>query len=69
MIPDEIITFLLEFFSLRAASPGADFILGSPLNVFITDPENPTVGDLLIGRVGSDTFIGVDPTYCDFSSV
>lgn len=61
MIPDEILEFLLEFFSLRAASPGTDFIIGSPLNVFITDPENPTVGDFLIGRTGSDTFIGVDP--------
>lgn len=61
MIPDEIITFLLEFFSLRAASPGTDFIIGSPLNIFITDPNNPILGDLLIGRTGSDTLIGVDP--------
>lgn len=61
MIPDEILEFLLQFFSLRAASPGTDFVIGSPLNVFITDPENPTLGDFLIGRTGSDTFVAVDP--------
>ena len=61
MIPDELIELLLEFFNLRAASPGTDFIIGSPLNVFITDPASPILGDLLIGRTGSDTFIGVDP--------
>ncbi len=61
MIPDELIDFLLEFFSLRAASPGTDFIIGSPLSVFITDPNNPIFGDFLIGRVGGDTFLGVDP--------
>lgn len=61
MVPEELLALILEFFSLRAASPGTDFIIGSPLNVFITDPESPILGDLLIGRTGSDTFIGVNP--------
>ncbi|WP_019504293.1 SBBP repeat-containing protein [Pleurocapsa sp. PCC 7319] len=61
MISDEQLEILIDFFNLRFASPGNDFVIGSPVSVLNSDPENPILGDLMVGRTGNDVFLAVDP--------
>lgn len=61
MISEEQLELLLEFFNLRLASPGNDTVQGSPASILNSDPENPILGDLMLGRTGNDIFLGVDP--------
>ena len=61
-ISEEQLDLLLEFFNFRFASPGNDFVLGSPVSILNSNPDFPKLGDLLVGRTGNDGFLGVDPT-------
>ena len=61
MSSEQLLDFFVEIFNLRLATPGNDFVIGSTISIFNSDPNNPRLGDLMVGRTGNDSFLGVNP--------